>query len=86
MEGFAVTIQDRVIKTTNDEKHCLRVDVTKRCRKYDKMGEKNWKPISWVVITIWIRIPRVRQPTGGNNSPTDCHNLQATWYKYSALL
>ena len=33
MEGFAVAIQDWVIKTRNYEKHRLEVEVTDRCRK-----------------------------------------------------
>jgi hypothetical protein len=39
VEGFAVTIQEWVIKTRSYEKHCLGVEVTDRCRKYDKVGE-----------------------------------------------
>jgi hypothetical protein len=35
MEGFAVAIQDWVIKTRNYEKHCLEVEVTDRCSKCD---------------------------------------------------
>jgi hypothetical protein len=40
-EGFAVAIQDRVIKTRNYEKHCLGVEVIDKCRKCDEMGETN---------------------------------------------
>jgi hypothetical protein len=39
MEGFVVAIQDWVIKTRNNEKHSLRVDVIDRCRKCDKVHE-----------------------------------------------
>jgi hypothetical protein len=38
-EGFAVTVQDPVIKTRDYEKHCLGVEVISRCRKCDEMGE-----------------------------------------------
>jgi hypothetical protein len=37
--GFAVNIQDQVIKSRNYEKHSLGVKVTGRCRKCDKVGE-----------------------------------------------
>ena len=33
MEGFAVAIQDWVIKTRNYWKHCLEEEVTDRCSK-----------------------------------------------------
>jgi len=39
IEGFAVAIQDQVIKTRNYEKHCLGVEVIDKCRKCDEMGE-----------------------------------------------
>jgi hypothetical protein len=37
-EGFAVAIQDQVIKTRNYEKHYLRVDVSDRHWKCSKVG------------------------------------------------
>ena len=40
-EGFAVAFQDRIIKTSNYEKHCLGVEVKDRCRKFNKVGETN---------------------------------------------
>jgi len=39
MEGLAVAVQDRAIKTRNCQKHCLGVEVIDRCRKCDKVGE-----------------------------------------------
>lgn len=39
MEGFALAIQDWVIKTINCDKHHLRVEVINRCRKCDKVQE-----------------------------------------------
>lgn len=38
-EGFVMAIQDRVIKTKNYEKHCLKLDVVDRCRKCGTIGE-----------------------------------------------
>lgn len=38
-EGFAIAIQDKIIKTKNYEKHCLGADVIDKCRKCGKPGE-----------------------------------------------
>lgn len=38
-EGFIIAIQDRVIRTRNYEKHCLKLDVTDKCRKCGLVGE-----------------------------------------------
>jgi hypothetical protein len=39
MEGFAVTIHDRVVKNRNYQRHCLRVEISDRYRKYGTVGE-----------------------------------------------
>jgi hypothetical protein len=38
-EDFAVAIHDGVIKNRNYQKHCLRVEVIDKCRKYGTVSE-----------------------------------------------
>jgi hypothetical protein len=47
-EGFAVAIQDLVIKTKNYEKHYLGVEVINKCRKCDEMGKTTEQAIAGI--------------------------------------
>jgi hypothetical protein len=75
MEGFAVNIQNRVIKTRNCEMHYLGVEVTGRCRKCDKVGEIIGHSIARCSsLSENAYLGRYNQ-LAKNNSPRDCYTI-----------
>ena len=62
---------------------CFRYIIVNTLHKGDIKDNNNSdyndnKNNNWVLITIRIRISWETQPTGYNNSPTDCHKVEAT--------
>jgi len=49
VEGFAVTIQDWVIKTRSYEKQCLGVDVENMIKWVKQLNSNSWVPTVYLV-------------------------------------
>ena len=73
-EGFAITIQDPVIKTRKLWEALFTSGCDQKCRERDKISETIENLLAGYSSQVEAAYLG-RQPTGKNNSQTDCHKV-----------